>query len=141
MWHVFIFSPRALGHIHVLELFHMKAQSNLPYSPKEQQSWISCASLYWSSIHRSFVFWQNVHRMLAQSLEADSSAVRQDTRGCIEPEQTMKLCTGRKLTQHTLTPFIAEKTYLENPSQSKCSFYFILFYFYYFIIFFHIACT
>lgn len=48
--------------------------------------------------------------MLAWSLEAEKSALCQNMRGFAELEQTMKLYTVRKHTQHKLNLFSAGKT-------------------------------
>ena len=112
-----MFPPRALGH--VFELLQIRTQSTLPSCSKESWSWISSVLVF----KLSFAFWQTARRMLAGSSESDSSAVCQNTRGSIEPEQTMKLYTTRKHSLHTLTPFIAEKTYLYDPSQGKWYFF------------------
>lgn len=101
-----MFPPRAVRH--VFELLQMRTQSNSPSCTKESQSWISiCITLL--VFKQSFAFWQTVHRMLAWSLEPDSSALCQNMRGFTELEQTLKLYTVRKHTQHTSTHLVQER--------------------------------
>jgi len=101
----FMIPPRALGF--AFDLFHMRTRRNFPSNPEQQQSWISCASLFWSSSHHlSFGrlctgCWHGAHRLTTLPF-----AKMQET---IEPEQTIKLYAGRKYSQPTLTPFITEK--------------------------------
>lgn len=96
-----MFPSRAVRH--VFELLQMRTQSNPPSCTKESQSWISiCITLVFK---QSFAFWQTVHRMLAWSLEADSSALCQNMRGLYRVttnyETVYREETHSAQTQHT----------------------------------------
>lgn len=100
MEHIFVFPPRALGH--VFELLQMRTQSNLPSSPKESKSWISSASLSWSSSHhlpfgrRRTGCWHGVRRLTALLLAK--------RRGALQSQNKLWNCVPRvnTLSAHSL---------------------------------------
>lgn len=105
-----MFSPSALEQ--VFELLQMRTQSNLPYCPQESWSWISSASLCWSSNHHlpfgmlCTGCWHGVWRLTALLFAKIQGALQSQNKlwNCIPWGNTLTTCSPNLLQKRpTLT--------------------------------------